>query len=97
MPIIKKGMKFRSIGVGFVDRTDICEGFIVNSIYLNSEADKAGIKSGDLITHIDNKPVTLYSDTMLRSVYENIGKYITITFNRKDSIFKLNLKVKEEL
>jgi len=92
-----KRMKFKSIGVGFVDRTDICEGFIVNSIYLNSEADKAGVRSGDIITHFDGKSVKMNSAKMIKDFYENVGKDVLITFLREDSVFKLNLKVKEQL
>ncbi len=93
----KKRMKFRSMGVGFIDRTDICDGFIVNSIYLNSDADKAGVKSGDIITHFDGKSVKLNSEKMIKDFYENVGKDVLITLSRKDSVFKLTLKVKEQL
>lgn len=93
----KKRMKFRTIGVGFVDRTDICNGFIVNSFYSTSQVDKIGIMSGDIITHFDGEPVKTNSEKMIKDFYDNVGKDVEVTFLRKDSIFKLNMVVKEEL
>ncbi|HSD14331.1 MAG TPA: Do family serine endopeptidase [Flavobacterium sp.] len=38
------------------------QGFYVNSISKNSGAEKAGLRQGDIIVQLDNKPVNGYSD-----------------------------------
>jgi len=92
-----KKMKFRSAGVGFVDRTDVCDGLVVDVIYRNSQAEKEGIRSGDIITHFDNKPVKDNSVKMIKDFYDNVGKDVLVTFTRMDSVFKTKLRVEEEL
>ena len=42
---------------GYVDRTDISEGWIVSSLYDNGIAQQAGIEIGDLIISINGRPV----------------------------------------
>ena len=39
------------------DRTDICEGWVVNGLYKGGIAEKAGIEIGDIIIAINNCPV----------------------------------------
>ncbi|MCM1169210.1 MAG: PDZ domain-containing protein [Bacteroides sp.] len=43
--------------MGSVDRTDICEGWIVNSLFVDGIAEKAGIEIGDTIMAINGRPV----------------------------------------
>lgn len=40
-----------------VDRTDICDGWIVNGLYKGGVAEQAGIEIGDIIVAINNRPV----------------------------------------
>lgn len=43
--------------MGYLDRTDICDGWIVSSIYDKGIAQKAGFEIGDVIISINNRPV----------------------------------------
>lgn len=43
--------------MGYTDRTDICDGWIVSSLYENGIAANAGIKAGDMILEINGRPV----------------------------------------
>lgn len=43
--------------MGYTDRTDICDGWIVSSLYENVIAANAGIKAGDMILEINGRPV----------------------------------------
>lgn len=45
------------IQMGYIDRTDICDGWIVSSIYDNGIAQKAGFEIGDVIISINGRPV----------------------------------------
>ncbi len=40
-----------------IDRTDICDGWIVNGLYKGGIAEEAGIEIGDIIIAINNRPV----------------------------------------
>lgn len=42
---------------GYVDRTDICDGWIVSSLYDKGVAQSAGIEIGDVIISINSRPV----------------------------------------
>ncbi len=44
--------------MAYVDRTDICEGWIVNGVYVGGNAEKAGIEIGDVILSVNGRPVT---------------------------------------
>lgn len=45
------------IQMGYVDRTDICDGWIVSSLYNDGIAQKAGFEIGDEILSINGRPV----------------------------------------
>lgn len=43
--------------MGYLDRTDICDGWIVNSLYQDGIAQQAGFEIGDIIISINDRPV----------------------------------------
>lgn len=45
------------IQMGYLDRTDICDGWIVSSLYEGGIAQQAGFEIGDIILSINNRPV----------------------------------------
>ena len=40
-----------------INRTDICEGWIINGLYKGGIAEQAGIEIGDIIIAINDRPV----------------------------------------
>ena len=46
------------IQMGYIDRTDICDGWIVCSLYDKGVAQEAGFEIGDVIISINDRPVT---------------------------------------
>ena len=40
-----------------IDRTDICDGWIINGLYKSGIAEQAGIEIGDIIIEINDRPV----------------------------------------
>ena len=53
--------KSSTIQMGYIDRTDICDGWIVNSLYENGISQAAGFEIGDIILEINNRPVKTIS------------------------------------
>ena len=49
--------KSSSLQMGYTDRTDICDGWIVSSLYDGGIAANAGIEIGDMILEINGRPV----------------------------------------
>lgn len=43
--------------MSYVDRTDICDGWVINGIYKNGIAEKTGIEINDIIVSINGRPV----------------------------------------
>lgn len=41
----------------YVDRTDICEGFVLNGMAIGGAGELSGLKSGDILTAVDSIPV----------------------------------------
>lgn len=62
----------------------VTEAVGVKEVAPNSPAARAGIKSGDVIVSINEKPVRNIGD-LQRYIHLNLGKEITILINRSDS------------
>lgn len=71
-------------------------GLYVLSVSKGSSAEKAGILSGDVITHIGEMPVTqLSSAYVLRSQYK-AGDPITITYHRKGKDYTVTVPLMDQ-
>lgn len=68
--------------MGYTDRTDICDGWIVCSMYDGGIAANAGIEVGDMILEINNRPV---KDITWEEQREGLGL-------DGDTIFKIRKK-----
>lgn len=83
--------------VGYVDRTDICDGWIVSSLYEDGIAKQAGFEIGDVIISINERPVKditweeqrkglgLSGETIYRVRKAN-GDVVTYILNIRDEI-----------
>jgi len=83
--------------MGYVDRTDICEGWIVSSMYDGGIAQQAGFEIGDVILSIDERPVKdisweeqirglgLTGETVY-TVRKSNGEVVTYTLNIQNEI-----------
>lgn len=90
-------MKFTGTGIRFVDRTDIYGALLVSAIDVNSDAHKAGIRSGDRITHFNGKAVSGLSAAEIKTLSTTAGQRLRMTIMRKDSSFTSELEVREFL
>lgn len=68
------------------------EGVIIKSIEMDSPAEKANLKEGDIILSINSKTLTGIHDyqTILNDI--STGQKITLEINRKGNILKISLK-----
>lgn len=71
----------------------ITNGLLVTATHLNGPGDKAGLRQGDIITHIDNKTVVDGRVTMHQIAMMRPGESISVTISRDTS----NLSLKVEL
>jgi regulator of sigma E protease len=60
---------------------------LVVSVAPNSPAEQAGLKTDDIITAINNEPITS-TDELSSVVYKNLGKEVTITVNRGNQVIE---------
>ncbi len=67
------------IGISFFKNSD--GNIAVNNVFVNSTADKAGLKSGDVITKIDDQAAAdLDSDALVSYIQSRAGKDINIEY-----------------
>ncbi len=77
-------------GFGYVDRTDICDGFIVRSLYAGQNAEKAGVKIGDIITQLDGRPVKGMTKKEVKRIF-NENQTVLLTIQRGGDTLKIQL------
>lgn len=72
----------------YIEKYDISYGVLVHSVEKNSPADKAGLKSNDVITHINNEKVTSIAYLRYYLYDYEPGDKITITYIRENDTKK---------
>jgi Do/DeqQ family serine protease len=96
---VKRGQ----IGVGIQDITpqlrqafgldDAQKGVLITQVAPGSQAEKAGIKPGDIVTHLDGKPVNSASALRNEIGLRRIGTSVAIQLWREGKTLKLTLAV----
>lgn len=79
------GVVIREIDGNFADKNKLntYEGAYVDSLLEKGAAANAGIKEGDVITHIDSKPVKKTADVLEQIGRHHPGDKISVTVDRK--------------
>lgn len=80
-----------------VDRTDICDGWIVNGLYEGGIAQKAGIEIGDVILSINGRPVKDISWKEQREGIGLKGKTVYSVRKKTGEIVSYTLVIKEQI
>ncbi len=75
---------------------DFDNGVIVSDVEKNSSADKAGIKPGDIITKIENRPISSKNELKQVLITHNIGDEAKITVYRDGQEKEINIKFEGE-
>lgn len=64
---------------------------IIQSVLHNYPAEKAGLKSGDVITYVNNNKINSW-DNLQKQISDNRNKQIVVTVNRDGKILNFDLK-----
>ena len=86
----KKKPKTYNLGFNYTDRTDIYNGLIVSSMFENSDAEKKGLRLGDIITHINDVSVESMKDFSILDNTKNNQK-IKIKYQRENRIQEIEI------
>jgi serine protease Do len=70
-------------------------GAVVADVKPNSPADKAGIKSGDVVVQFDNKPIEDYNTLKLMVAESAPGKSVPVQIDRDGQTLNLNVTLQE--
>ncbi len=68
-------------------------GILIKSVLNKTPAEKAGLKSGDLITAIDSSPVQNREELMVILRGKGVGNSVTVHFTRQGKVDKKTLKL----
>lgn len=76
-------------------RTSLTSGVYVDQVEKNSPADKAGLKSGDIIVKIESNEVSSLAFLKYQLYKHNVGDTISITFYRDDEIKTVSINLEK--
>lgn len=68
--------------------------FTVADVAEQSEAEKAGVRAGDVLVAIDSKPASAFSISQIDQLLQQQGREFLLTFRRCKELFKATIKTK---
>jgi putative serine protease PepD len=74
----------------------VTEGAMVTSVMPGTSAEKAGLKSGDIVVSVDGKPVKTIDDLIAAIRKKNVGDKISITYYSNGTKKTADLTIQEE-
>jgi len=84
------------IGVNIDGSDNDIEGVKIGSIEKESEALRAGLKEGDIITKVDDVQITKFSDLKGQLTAKRPGQYVDITVDRNGESLVKNVKLSKK-
>ncbi len=94
------GVSIQSLEPGLADALGVKDrkGALVGGVVAGSPADKAGIKRGDVITRIDQKPIQDANDLLNYVALQLPGAWVEVGLNRdgKNLVFKAKIAKRDE-
>jgi len=77
--------------MGFYPDRKVTDQVIIDGVKDATTAARAGLKKGDIITQLDNKPLITFADLKLALLYADTSKQVQIKLKRGDSILEKTL------
>jgi Do/DeqQ family serine protease len=92
------GVQIRDINAEFADELglDKIQGIYVASVVDDGGADDAGIREGDVIVSIDEKPINSVSELMGSIAQHNPGEVVMVTVNRDNALRSYDVMLKNQ-
>lgn len=92
------GIMIRNVDGNFAKEKDleVTEGVYVDSVMVNSAAGDAGIKVGDVITHINNKKVKTSADLLEEVGRHYPGDKVNLTVDRKGETLHFDVTLRNQ-
>lgn len=84
------------IGIGIDTSNDDIEGVKIGNIEEDSEAIKAGLQKGDIITKVNNVLITKFSDLKGQLTAKRPGDFVDITIDRDGDTMVKNIKLSKK-
>ncbi|WP_299837579.1 trypsin-like peptidase domain-containing protein [uncultured Tenacibaculum sp.] len=81
------------IGIGIDSSSNEIEGVKIGSVDENSDALKAGLKKGDIITKVNNVKISKFSDLKGQLTAKRPGEVVDVTVNRNGSELTRTVKL----
>ena len=71
------------------------KGALIVGVFIDSPADKAGVRAGDIVVAVDGKPVTGIRDLLDKITLHKPGERIQVTIHRGPDEMTLDMKVSQ--
>lgn len=84
---------YRRYVIGIVMKKTPSNQVIINDVIKGTPAEKAGLKAGDILKSVDNKPITVKYDMMEACSLKSYGDEIELEIIRNNSIKKYKVKL----
>lgn len=76
-----------------VDRTDICQGLVVNGMAIDGSAEKSGLKTGDILTAIDTVPARILTSGKIKQMLTDSSRTVlTLSVERSGQSLHLDYR-----
>ena len=72
-------------------QTNLNKGIYITNVQSGSAAAKAGLQSGDVITHFDDKELQSYKDFLTQLYSKKPNDVVKLTINRNGSTTSVNV------
>ena len=69
------------------------KGALIVGVFINSPADMAGIRAGDIVVEVDQNPVLSIRDLLDQTTLHKPGEQIQVTIYRGPEKMTINMKV----
>lgn len=90
------GISGSDISETISSRYNVPQGVYVEEVQENSPAAKAGLKQGDIITHINNTQIKTISELNKIKFTQNVGDKITLKLTRNNEELNLELTLEKQ-
>lgn len=85
-------------GFSFTNRRDELGGLLLTGLFENTLAVKAGLRVGDLITHINDKAVKSLEPRVVEQIFKSVQSEVKLTVKRdEEDAFNIRLLLKDYL